>query len=137
MYYGKAAKICLRFAREGFCPLGSNCKLAHINECEEFLSTGKCSTGDECPLIHRKRNLNRKPKTSGDAKIRKVMERQKSSNFGDSFIGFHPAEVASDKLDSEVAKSDDVGNKQNKVITKDETKAKGELCLICFIFFKY
>lgn len=63
------------------------------------------------------------------------MERQKSSNFGDSFIGFHPTEAASDKLDSGAVKSDDVGSEQNKVMTRDDTKAKGELSLIYFVSF--
>lgn len=134
MYYGKEAKICLRFARDGFCPLGSNCKLAHINECEEFSSTGKCSTGDECPLIHRQRSQNRKSKTSGSRKVA-VMERQKIAEFGDSFIGFHPSEIAPDKLDFDVAKCD--GDEGNKVIAKDETKTIGELSLIYLFLLRY
>ena len=36
------------------------CDKAHLNECPDFEETQKCPRGSKCPLIHRKKNANKK-----------------------------------------------------------------------------
>ncbi len=131
VYFGKEAKVCLRFARDGFCPLGSKCDRAHVNECEEFVRTLECSKGDQCPFMHRKRNLDKGSKQTVAAKGKKTtsklsVEKQKSAEFGDSFIGFQLRSGDASVLDdtAKMEKVDDSLRELEASTRKSEAKGK-------------
>eukprot|EP01038_Epipyxis_sp_PR26KG_P004378 gene4378-6193_t len=91
--YDRAERICVYFAKSGFCTHGDNCKYSHllatgtnpvakidnkfskrgdvnngVEECKYFRANGRCSNGDRCPYLHISSQYNREPRVEDNDK---------------------------------------------------------------------
>ncbi len=81
--------MCVEFAREGFCILGSKCDRLHLSECQEYTKNKKCTKSDECPFIHRHKLTNKTYK-SKECKSKQINSHSPSKKF---------AKTANDQLE--------------------------------------